>query len=51
MDTSSDLLNPPEKPTKIKDLSLNFLNSFSLESFITLIILFKSLYNNGFFAF
>ena len=51
MATSSDLLNPPEKPTKIKDLSLNFLNSLASESLITLIICFKSLNNNGFFAF
>ena len=37
--------------TKIKDLSLNFLNSLSSESFIALIIFLKSLNNNGFFAF
>jgi len=49
--TSSDLLKPPEKPTKIKALSLNFFNSLTSASFITLIINFKSLNNIGFFAF
>ena len=51
IDTSSDLLNPPEKPIKISVLSLNFLISFSEESLITLMICFKLLNNNGFFAF
>ena len=46
------LFNDLKKIIKvINDLSLNFLNSLSSESFITLIIFFKSLNNNGFFAF
>ena len=51
MATNSDLLNPPEKPINIKVLSLSFLNSLAEDLFITLIKYFKSLNNNGFFAF
>ena len=42
---------PPEKPTKITDLSLSFLNSLVDDLLITLINAFRSLNNNGFFAF
>ena len=51
IETSSDLLKPPEKPTNIIVLSLNFLKYFSLVSSIALIINFNSLINIGFLAF
>ena len=51
IDTSSDLLKPPEKPTNIKALSLSFLLEFTEDLSICLIIAFMSLNYNGFFAF
>ena len=49
-ETSSERLKPPAKPSKIRDLFFNFLNSLMLSWLIASIINFKSLINIGFLS-